>query len=596
MPASPVNASTDLASFVIKANQAEVQGKYEIIAFEVEHALNRIPMARIVIRDGSAAEESFTVAAGKDFAPGAKIEIQAGYHQKTKPIFSGVVVKTAIQHKRSGESTLCVHCREAAAAMTLGRRSACYSKTTDSAVMQKLIGDYQLTADVTSTSAQLEELTQFAATDWDFLISRAEANGFVVSVRDGKVSVKAPQFSASPVLTVTYGVDMFDVDLEEDARAQRKTVKCNAWDHKKQEVVSASETTTNDNPLGNDEQDALAKVGGSAAFELTTPAPLVSSDLSGWAKAQLMKFSLAKIRGTVRFQGSSLVTPGSVVELAGLGERFDGNAYVSAVRHELQAGDWNTEVTIGLAPEWFAAQADVSVPAARALLPGAHGLHVGTVKRIDQDPAGEVRVLVKVPLIDAKADGIWARLARPYASTNAGFYFYPETNDEVVLAFLDGDPRYPVVVGSLHSSTRTAPFTPDNKNTNKGIVTREQMKLTFDEEKKVITIVTPAANKIEINDDQKTITITDQHSNMAKFSSDGILLKSASDIVLKATKNITMEAGAALSATAQTDATVKGLNVTLTANSEFKASANLNASLTANVQTVIKGSAMVMIN
>jgi Rhs element Vgr protein len=595
MPVSPVSATTDLASFAIKANDAEVQTKYQIISIEVEHALNRIPSAQIVVRDGSAADESFTVAAGADFAPGAKIKILTGYHQKNTAVFSGVVVKTAIQHRQGGDSTLTVHCRDTAAAMTVGRRSACYTDTTDGDVMKTLITRHKLSADVTATSARLEEITQFAATDWDFLMTRAEANGFVVAVADNKVSVKAPALSGEAVLAITYGVDLLDVDLEEDARTQSASVACTAWDPKTQKVLKATQAIGSDNPLGTDDGTTLAAVTGSEAFELSTTTPVTSADLTAWAKAQVLKFTLAKIRGTVRFQGSALIAPGKLIELAGLGERFDGKAYVSGVRHELRAGNWTTEATIGLDPAWFAAQADVTVPSARNLLPGAQGLHLGTVKQIHQDPGGEIRVLVVVPVVDATGKGIWARYAQPYAGKQSGMFFYPETDDEVVIAFLDSDPRFPIVLGSVYSSGRQSEFTPDEKNTHKAIVTKAQLKVIFDDEKKIFTIITPHKNTIEISDDQKSITITDEHSNSAKFSSDGITLTSASDITLTAKKNITLDASMGIAATAKQNVTVQGLDVVLTAQKEFKASANLNASLTASVQTVIKG-AMVMIN
>lgn len=595
MADSPVNATTDLATFAVKSNGTDVNGRYEILSVEVEQALNRIPSAKIVVRDGSAADETFVVSAGDDFAPGVKIAVLAGYHGKNTAVFSGVVVKTSIHHRAGVESSLTVHCRDTAAAMTVGRRSACFTGTTDGDVMKKLISGHSLSADVASTSTQLEEITQFAATDWDFLLARADANGFVVNVSDGKVSVQPPDLSGDAVLSVTYGVDLLDVDLEQDARVQVTSVACSAWDPKTQKVLTATQAIGNDNPLGSDKSAALAEVTGAEAFALHTTTPATNDDLKVWAKAQVLKFTLAKIRGTVRFQGSALAQPGKLLELAGLGERFDGNAYLSGVRHELRGGDWTTEATIGLDPTWFATQADVNAAPARALLPAIHGLHLGTVKQIQDDPAGEFRVLVQVPVVDDTGKGIWARLTQPYASKNAGSFFYPEVGDEVVLAFLDSDPRFPIVVGSVYSSAHPPAGTPDQKNSFKSIVTREQLKVLFDEGKKIITLVTPQKNTVEINDDRKSITLTDQNGNSVKLSPDGIALESATDILLSAKKNVTIDAGMGITATAKQNVSVDGLEVTLSAKTQFTASANANASLTANVQTVIKG-AMVMIN
>jgi len=55
-----------------------------------------------------------------------------------------------------------------------------------------------------------------------------------------------------------------------------------------------------------------------------------------------------KIHGTVKFQGSALAEPGKYISLAGLGDRFNGDHLISAVKHLIDGGNWTTEVTIGL--------------------------------------------------------------------------------------------------------------------------------------------------------------------------------------------------------------------------------------------------------
>jgi phage protein D len=41
-----------------------------------------------------------------------------------------------------------------------------------------------------STSFQHERLIQFDSTDWDYVLTRADQNGLIVVVDDGKVNVK----------------------------------------------------------------------------------------------------------------------------------------------------------------------------------------------------------------------------------------------------------------------------------------------------------------------------------------------------------------------------------------------------------------------
>ena len=121
------------------------------------------------------------------------------------------------------------------------------------------------------------------------------------------------------------------------------------------------------------------------------------------------------------------------------------------------------------------------------------------------------------------------------------------------------------------------------------------MKMEFDEEKKIITIITPGANKIVISDDGKSILLQDQNSNKVTLDSAGITLDSPKDITLKAQGKIVMNASNNIEATAQMDIKQTGLNITSTANVGFTAKGSATAEVSASGTTTIKG-AMVMIN
>jgi len=70
---------------------------------------------------------------------------------------------------------------------------------------------------------------QYYCSDWDFLLSRAEANGYLVVVEDGKVTVKAPDVSSAAELKVTYGEDLYEFQGDLDAMTQLAAVKGTSW-------------------------------------------------------------------------------------------------------------------------------------------------------------------------------------------------------------------------------------------------------------------------------------------------------------------------------------------------------------------------------
>ena len=79
-----------------------------------------------------------------------------------------------------------------------------------------------------------------------------------------------------------------------------------------------------------------------------------------------------------------------------------------------------------------------------------------------KDPQSRNRVQVRIYNADAveEQDGpIWARVAVPFAGGKRGAFLIPDVGDEVVLVFLAGDPRFPIIVGSLWNGQDAAPET-----------------------------------------------------------------------------------------------------------------------------------------
>lgn len=78
------------------------------------------------------------------------------------------------------------------------------------------------------------------------------------------------------------------------------------------------------------------------------------------------------------------------------------------------------------------------------------------------DPDGLNRVEVSLYTTtgpDRQQGTLWARVATPFAGGDRGAFFIPDVGDEVLVTFVNGDPRYPVVIGSLWNGRDAAPET-----------------------------------------------------------------------------------------------------------------------------------------
>jgi len=595
MALSPLANSGGVLQVVVSSEGTAVASSVQIISIDIKTEVNRVTTATIVLEDGDMPDGEFPLSDSATFKPGSAITVKAGYDDADSEIFSGIVIRHSVKISGDNDARLIIECRDKALGMTVGRKNANYIDKKDSDIITQLIGNYGLTATVTATTAQHKELVQFYCSDWDFMLARAEANAMVVMLDAGTVNVKAPDTSTEPVLTVTYGVDMIDFSADMDARAQYQSVQSTAWDLATLAISQQQATPDDFTSQGNTTAATLAQVLGLSSFNLQSTAPLGTESLTAWSKAQQLKSALARIRGYVSFQGSALAKIGGLLELKGVGERFNGKVFISGVNHLLRDGDWTTTVDFGMSPSWFTETNDVVAPLAGGITAGANGLYIGVVKKLDADPDAQYKIQVSIPVLQAETDGFWARLGQFYASSGFGAFFIPEIGDEVILGFFNDDPSHPVILGSLYSSKNKPAYELTAENNTKAIVTRSKMKLTFDDDKKIITLVTPGNNTIVISDEGKSILLQDQNSNKVELNSSGITLDSPKDISITAKGKISLDATGNVEIASKADVKATGLNVTCTANIGFTAKGSATAEVSASGTTTIKG-AMVMIN
>jgi Rhs element Vgr protein len=596
---SPVVAAGALAAFTVKVKGKAIDSAIQVARIETWSSANRVPRARLVMYDGSPAAGTFPLSASDTFLPGNEVEVAAAYDDDAKvPIFRGIIVRQGIEIDEAGASRLVVEVSDRALGMTLERTNAVFAKVTDSALMEKLIRGNGLTAKVTGTRVTHPEVVQYYASDWDLMVMRAEVNGFVALADGGTVTVGPPDTGQAPALTVTYGDSVLDLRAELDAASQLSSsaIHSRAWDPATQKVVDAGPGAVRVTEPGNVSSDTLAKVFGVKKFSQQSAGALEQGSLEGWSSARLLRSRLSRIRGWVRFQGSSRVKAGSVVELAGLGGRFNGKAWVSGVHHAIEHGSWLTTADFGLSPTWFAEEAPhISAPQAAAQLPQVAGLQTGVVKAVAKDPANGFRVQVNLPLVaDGKEALVWARLATFYASKGFGAHFYPEPGDEVVVGFMNDDPRFPMVLGSVYSTGRAPATPPEEKNDLKELVTRGKLTLSFDDANGVLEIRTPK-HHIRLDDKAGEVRVEDGNKNRVTLAKDGITVESASDLTLKAKANVSVQAGGNLSLKARGNVSVEGIEVSNKAKAKLSASSGGIAEVKASALLEVKG-ALVKIN
>lgn len=214
------------------------------------------------------------------------------------------------------------------------------------------------------------------------------------------------------------------------------------------------------------------------------------------------------------------VKAGEEVTISGLGEGLDGTYGVIECSHHWTARGFENHFKAVPAKRWFQAE--------RAPLPVAQGTYEARVMD-HNDPKKMGRIKIQYFWQD---DGVthWARMISPHAGSGRGFMWMPEKGDEVVVAFQDGDPERPVILGCVWNSQDAAPREEFwggelEDNNVKRILTKSGNRLQFVDKPDKESIVLATPNRLRI----ALIENTNEHgrSTILLHSEDGDICLSA---------------------------------------------------------------------
>jgi uncharacterized protein involved in type VI secretion and phage assembly len=189
------------------------------------------------------------------------------------------------------------------------------------------------------------------------------------------------------------------------------------------------------------------------------------------------------------------------------------------------------------------------------------GVVIGLVTN-NKDPENLGRVRVRFPWFSDDDESQWARVATLMGGKDRGTLFLPEVDDEVLVAFEQGDLRRPYIIGALWNGVDTPPkeFVNDGKNNLRLIKSRSGHLIKLDDTEggeKIQVIDKTGKNSILIDAKDNTITITSDKDIVLKAAKGKISLQSE-EIELKSTAATKIEAGGEMSLKTSATMTVKG--------------------------------------
>ena len=570
---SPIDSINKPISYTLSFNNAPLPISLEIYSITVQKAVNKIGRAQVQILGGDPNMNSFEEAEADYFEPGNPVEIKLGYDQSNTTVFKGIVEKNYVSirdgfNRLKFKRLLVIDCVDTAIQLANSYTSEIYEDKKDSEIIAALISKLGLTKTIESTTIKHAFLPKFNINDWEFIIQRAKSNGLVVVNSDNTIKVKKPLGEGSPSLTIKHGDGLVSFDGKIDGSGQYQSLEYKGYDPFENKLASAKATEPELTAQGDLTGKKMSVKISPAKNEIIIPQPIPTGELASIANSTLIRSRLKSIYGSLKVKGVNSIDIDSVIKLSGFGSRLDGPCYVTSIEHEVIGGNFYTVFGFGLTEDILSLKKGIDVS---NLIPSISGVHIGEVKKIDKDPDNQYRIKVFIPALKTSGEGLWARLTHFYTSSEAGSFFIPEINSQVVVSFINEDPRYPIVLGGLYTKTNKpySEITPENEL--KAIVSKEKLTLEFNDKDKVIIIKTSDKNKITMS--EKDIKIEDEHGNEITTSKDGILFNSKKEIIIttKDAISINGEKGVVIQGKTSKGVSIKGNKLDLKSDTKISA-------------------------
>lgn len=158
------------------------------------------------------------------------------------------------------------------------------------------------------------------------------------------------------------------------------------------------------------------------------------------------------------------------------------------------------------------------------------------------DPDGRNRVQVKLLNHDGVGEQdapLWARVVAPFAGNDRGMFFLPDIDDEVLVIFMNGDARHPLIIGGLWNGSSASPADIESgQNKTKCLKSKNGVAITILDEdgQETLTLETPGGQTVTLKDGPGEITVEDSNGNSIKLETAGITIQASAKVKVTASQ------------------------------------------------------------
>ena len=511
---------------------------------------------------------------------GGSLRVAAAQGNSSTVLFDGEITALELDFDGSGMLAI-VRGLDRSARLSRGTKTRTFLQKTYADIVRTIVGEYGMTADVDATQPKHEHVWQFNQSDLEFVHDMADEIGYDVWAEGNKLYFKKPKpaveappignLQASNPLQLILGENVHSLRAVANAAGNPSSAEVRGWDPKEKRAVVSSENNIKPDGASNGVRPGDFAPQGTAVSVATPYRVKAETDPASKAFAQELTAPRIELEGLAL--GEPALRAGTTISLGQAGVKFDGRYTVTAARHVYEPGEgYRTEFSVtGRSDRTLHGLVKGAV---RADGRGAHAGVEGVVPAIvtnTNDPENMGRVKVKFPWLTEAHESTWARPVQLIAGKGYGALIIPEINDEVLVAFEQGDPNRPYIVGSLYNGKdkpqkTSSDLLKSNKIAQRRIETPTLNRLVFFDHKGTKEGVT-----LRTGDDKFFLDL-DKTNTKIVLSSNGdvtieaktgkVTITSQQDMVLKSSNNLTLEA--------TNKTTIKGTQVEVAANASMK--------------------------
>lgn len=161
----------------------------------------------------------------------------------------------------------------------------------------------------------------------------------------------------------------------------------------------------------------------------------------------------------------------------------------------------------------------------------------------DPDNLGRVQVrLLAFDGVPGQDGPVWARVTAPFAGNDRGAFLIPDVGDEVLVTFVNADPRFPVIVGGLWNGAAPPPevLGGDGSRVDRWtLVGKAGTRIAIIEERPgqaVISLMTPGGVKAVLTDEGGGRIELEGAGTAITVDTDGVSIETGGKVSVQATE------------------------------------------------------------